>query len=378
MSDMEVAPDPIVRTALQRLPIPPHTDAFWSQLNDLLDVESASTGLALANGRVDDHAPQAVSEAPAASADAPRVVASEPDPALALVPKALRRTSNGVLLAVAAAAAVVVTLAGTTLLDERDGTQSGTSGEEVQAFQADNTLVDDTEPGDVAAVALSAETEAASSDAVLEWVGAVSDGDGTGAWEAMGPISQAHFGSQDAFEAEMSSLAEGYGAWSAAEPDDVLVTPVLSSDEGTTAVVTLIGMLDLDGALERRTDAFPVRLVDGDVVIEPFASAGALEIVVPEARPAGGAPESVTAGEELVVVVPSDAEAPILRLDDGDAVVCGQAEGSELTDLDGSPGQRCSYLPPEGMEEGEHTLTMAFVGPDGSSITAESMLFDAA
>ena len=30
------------------------------------------------------------------------------------------------------------------------------------------------------------------------------------------------------------------------------------------------------------------------------------------------------------------------------------------------------------MAEGEHTLTMAFVGPDGASITAESMLFDAA
>jgi hypothetical protein len=377
MSETEVAPDPVVRTALQRLPIPPHTDAFWSQLNGLLDAEGASD-FALSDGGADDHAPPTVSAARAALADAPLIVASEPDPALALVPRALRRTSNGVLLAVAAAAAVVVTLAGTTLLDERDGTQSGTSGEEVQAFQADSTLVDDTEPDDVTAVALSAESEALSSEAVLEWVVAVGGGDETGAWEAMGPMSQAHFGSQDAFAAEMSSLAEGYGAWSAAEPDEVLVTPVLSSGEGTTAVVTLIGMLDLEGALERRADAFPVRLVDGDAVIEPFASAGALEIVVPETLPAGSAPEPVTAGEELVVVVPGDAGPPILRLDDGDAVVCGQAEGSELTDLEGSPGQRCSYLPPEGMAEGEHTLTMAFVGSDGSSITAECMLFDAA
>jgi len=177
----------------------------------------------------------------------------------------------------------------------------------------------------------------------------------------------------------MSSLAEGYGAWSAAEPDDVLVTPVLSNDEGTTAVVTLIGMLDIEGARERRANAFPVRLVDGEAVIEPFASAGALEIVVPEVVTEGRVPEPVSSGDELVVVVPSDAEAPILRLDDGEAVVCGQGEGTELADLEGSPGQRCSYLPPEGnMAAGEHTLTMAFVGPDGGSITAESMLFDAA
>jgi hypothetical protein len=53
-------------------------------------------------------------------------------------------------------------------------------------------------------------------------------------------------------------------------------------------------------------------------------------------------------------------------------------EGSELTDLEGLDGQRCSYLPPEGLAAGEHTLTMAFVGSDGTSISAGSILFDAA
>jgi hypothetical protein len=284
-----------------------------------------------------------------------------------------------VLLAVAAAAAVVVTLAGTTLLDEHDSAQPVPADEQAQAFQASNTpAAGDVQPDDATPSAMSAESEAASSEAVLEWVDDLGTGDASGAWKAMGPASQAHFGSQDAFEAEMSSLSEGYGAWSSAEPEDVLVTPVLSSEEGTTAVVSLIEMLDQEGTGERRAVAFPVRLVDGEAVIEPFASAGVLEPVVPVAVPAGSVPEPVGSEEELVVVVPSDAKAPILRLDDDEAVVCGQAEGTELTDLEGSPGQRCSYLPPQGMEPGAHTLTAAFVGPDGASITAESMLFDAA
>jgi hypothetical protein len=375
MSDMEVVPDPIVRTALQRLPIPAHEEGFWARLNALLDAEGASIELGVVAGTTDDRPQEPVAPAPAAATATSPSPEPDLDPALALVPKALRRTSNGVLLAVAAAAAVVVALASTTLLDERDGTTSA-SDEEAQTFQA-STLVDDAPLDGASPAALSTESEAASSDAVLEWVDDVGAGDTSGAWEAMGPVSQAHFGSQDAFEAEMSSLAEGYGAWSASEPDEVLVTPVLATDEGTTAVVTLVGTVELEGTRERRADAFPVRLVDGEAVIEPFASAGALEIVVPEPSPEG-MPLSVDAGDELVVVVPSDADAPVLRLDHGEALVCGEAEGTELTDLEGSPGQRCSYLPPEGIAEGEHTLTMAFVGPDGASITAESMLLDAA
>ena len=42
------------------------------------------------------------------------------------------------------------------------------------------------------------------------------------------------------------------------------------------------------------------------------------------------------------------------------------------------PVQRCSYLPPDGIAAGEHTLTVAFVGADGTSITADALLFQAA
>jgi hypothetical protein len=268
-------------------------------------------------------------------------------------------------------------VAGTTLLEQRSGTDPITSDELAQSTAAVDTTAG-SQPDDETPSVMSEAGTQESSEAVLAWVDDLGTGDGTAAWQAMGSASQAHFGSQEDFEAEMSSLAEGYGAWSEAEPEDVLVTPVLANADVTVAVVTLVGMVDQEGTEQRRADAFPVRIVDGDAVLEPFAFAGAIEVVVPAAAPEGGTPTPVGDDEELVVVVPSDVEAPILRVDDGEAVVCGEGEGSELTALEGTDGQRCSYLPPEDLAAGEHTLTMAFVGSDGTSISAGSVLFDAA
>ncbi len=376
-SDIELEPDLIVRTALQRLPIPSHADGFWTRLEGALDAEQAAS----APARPDERTVLVAlpDDAPGAAADtSPAAPELDGDPALALVPRSMRRTSNGVLVAVAAATVLVVALASTSLLEEGDGTKDGGSGGTAQASVALDALVSESQPASVTPSTMSSDGAAASSDAVLAWVDDIGTGDGPSAWKAMGPASQAHFGTQEAFEAEMTSIADDYGAWSDAAPDDVLVTPVLASDEGTLAVVTLVGIVAQAGTTERRADAFPVRLVDGEAILEPFALAGELEVVVPEPMSADGVRPPVGAGEELVIVVPTDAKAPVLRLDDGDAVVCGQAEGTELTNLDGSPGQRCSYLPPEGIEPGEHTFTMAFLGSDGDSISAESLLFDAA
>jgi hypothetical protein len=366
VSDMDVEPDPIIRTALQRLPIPAHSDEFWSRLAGSIDAE----GALLTDGRkVLVEAPEAVP-----GDGRPAATVGEPDPALALVPKALRRTSNGVLLAVAAAAAVVVTLAGTALIEDRTGSNEIASDDITESAATLQDKVEDDAP-----VTLSEDGVDASSEAVMDWVEDLDAGDGAGAWQALGTASQAHFGTQEAFESEMTALAEGYADWTEATPEEVLVTPVHTDDDGTIAVVTLVGTIVTEGAAERRTDAFPVRVVDGEAVVEPFALAGAIEHVVPEVpveEDAASAP--VESGEALVVVVPAGAEAPILRLDEDEAVVCGHAEGSELTDLEGTSGQRCSYLPPDGMTSGEHTLTTVVLGSDGESISAESTLFEAA
>lgn len=375
MSELEVTPDPVVRTALQRLPVPPHEEGFWTRLDEALLDAGASPGPARYDDRKLVVVPEVAAGAPATEGPPPS--ASEgPDPALALVPPALRRTSNGILLAVAAAAAAVVLLAGVTLMDDRDGSEPASSDE--LAGPTISSLVDDAQTqGDVPAP-MSAASEDASTDAVLAWVDDVGAGETASAWDAMGPTSQAHFASQAQFESELSSIAPAYRAWAASEPEDVIVTTVETSDDETLAVVTLVGIVDEDAGPHRLAEAFPVRLVADHVVLEPFALAGSLEVVVPATDPVEGDAEPVPSGEELVIVVPTGVAAPLLRLDEGETVVCGASEGTELTVLEGSPGQRCAYLPPDGMAAGEHTLTMAFMGSDGDSISAESVLFEAA
>ncbi len=370
MTDQEIPDDAIVRTALQLLPVPAHGDAFWADLERAIDAEAAPAPAAAADARR-----PVVVAAPVVATD-PQVVDLEQDPLAPLVPPAFRRRSNAVLLAVAAAAVVVVSLAGNALLQEREGTDVATDDTTTEALDA---LVDDAQDDDASPPAtLSADGEDASMEAVLAWVADLGAGDSGSAWQAMGQGSKEHFGSQSAFEGEMSALAEGYGAWSAATPDDVLVTPLEERDGGTLAIVTLIGTIEPEGKRERRADAFPVWIADGQVHLEPFALAGALEFVVPEALPGGGTPAPIGTTDELVIVVPADAEAPVIRLDDGAAMVCGEAEGTELTTLEGVSGQRCAYLPEGGLAPGTHTLTAAFLTADGHSVTAESLLFDAA
>ena len=172
----------------------------------------------------------------------------------------------------------------------------------------------------------------------------------------------------------MTDLAEGYGAWSAAEPDEVLVTPVAAGDDGTIAVVTLVGTVEQEGTAQARADAFPVRIVDGDVVLEPFASAGELEVVVPE--PASDDGRRLGAGRHRRGARVRAARATSRRPCSGSTAAtpwsAARPTGTELGDLDQSAGQRCAYLPEGGFAAGDHTVTIAFLGPDGDSITAES------
>ena len=142
--------------------------------------------------------------------------------------------------------------------------------------------------------------------------------------------------------------------------------------------MTLVGTINQEGSPQHRADAFPVRVVDGVARLEPFAFAGELEIVVPEPVPHGGTRPIVQSDDELVVVVPRGVDAPMIRLDDGQTLVCGEAEGTELTELETAPGQRCSYRPDSGIDAGDHVFTVAFLSPDGTGISAESVLFEAA
>lgn len=381
MTGRAVEDDPFVRTALQLLPVPAHEDDFWARLGTALDAEPAPTRSA--------SAPVAVAPAPtrteAADVDTPtapdpalRVVELEPARPLGLVPPGVRRRSNVVLSAVAVAAAVVVVVAGTSLVRERSLDPAPTDDAAAPAETTADPAI--TATSTTTSVTTLADPRGGDlpTEAVLTWLGALGTGDLDAAWDAMGPASQAHWGSQSAFEAEGSGLAEGYGAWSAAEPDAVHVTSLTASGDGEVVVVTLVGTVQQEGSANHRADAFPVRVVGGEAHIEPFAFAGELEIVVPEGVPDGGERPVVHSDDALVVVVPRGVEDPVIRLDDGPVLTCGEAEGTELTELEDTPGQRCEYRPDGGIDPGDRVLTVAFLSADGTGISAQSVLFEAA
>lgn len=370
MSEHVVDPDPIVQTALELLPVPGHRDDFWARLTEAIDAEDP-TGVPAPSDR-----PAAIATA---AVDGPLGAAPllERHPSSALVPVALRRPSNVALLAVAALAAVVVGLAGGSLLRGRDGTGRLTSGDGSPGAELE-ALVDGAQGGASVLEPVARADATSARDAVQAWLGAVREGDSTLAWAAMGPASKAHFGSQAAFAEEMPAMADGMGSWANARPDQVLVTPVTADDEGTLVVVTLVGTVARDGEPTPRADAFPVRLTDGQARLEPYASAGPIELVVPEAIRGDHADEPVGTSEDLVVVLPSGVDAPVVRIDDGDTLICGDADGTELIPLAEVPGQRCSYLPDGGLTSGSHVLTVAFRGAEGASWSVASVRFDVA
>lgn len=385
MTDEEIPSDGIVRTALQLLPVPQHGPSFWAELDDAI---AATTTEAADDGQPARSRPLAAPVAAAALADPvptrdpstdSYAVVSGPRPAAgstALVPPALRRGSNAVLAAMAVAAAVVVVVAAGNLVSDRRST------EEVANTQADaaaelDALIDGQQTEGVL-VSMSADDEGRATEAVLAWLAAVTAGDADTAWAALGEASRSDYGSASAFEADLAAVAAAHGPWSEVDPDQVLITPLSLDDGELVAVVTFVGEVEGVDGLERRADAFPVRVVDGEVILEAFAAAGVLELVVPEG-PAERVDRPVVAGDgELVLVVPDGAAAPVLRLDDGDTVVCGEAAGTELIPMAELPGRRCSWTPDGGIPAGDHTLTVAFLAVDGSGISADSVLFAAA
>lgn len=376
MTDDEIPSDGIVRTALQLLPVPPHSAGFWAQLDDAIAAESAGAGeLAPQRARPLAAAPAGATIDP--STDSYAVVsASPPAASTALVPPALRRGSNAVLAAMAVAAAVVVVVATGSLMSDRRGTEEVAEAEADAAAEIESLLDDQQSEGVL--VSMSADDQDRATEAVLAWLAAVGAGDADTAWSALGEASRSEYGSASAFAADLAAVAAAHGPWDEVEPDEVLITPLSGDGGDLVAVVTFVGEVEGADGLERRADAFPVRVVDGEVLLEAFAAAGTLELVVPEGIDDQADRPIVGDDDELVLVVPEGAAPPVLRLDDGDTVVCGEAAGTELIPMAELPGRRCSWTPEGGIPAGDHTLTVAFLAGDGSGISAESVLFAAA
>lgn len=363
IDDAPIEPDPIVQTALQLLPVPDHGPSFWTRLEAELARERPSeppVEPALAAGPR-----RGAPTAPAGSHAVPSLGRPAPAAPTSLVPPALRRRSNVVLVAVAVVAALVVTVAGATLVRERS--LAGVDTASPDAPPSSSTTTERDPAGD-----------GAPERAVLAWVAALGAGDMAAAWAALGPASQAHFGSRSAFDQERSALTEGYGAWAASTPDRTIVTPVPSGGEAVLVVVTLVGTARQEGSSERRATAIPVRLADGIAAVEPFAFAGEADIAVPGPSAASGELPVVRADDELVVTVPRGVDAPTIRIDGGEPVVCGGDTDTTLSEPSDAPGQRCTYRPSGGLKVGRRVLTVAFASADGAAVTARSVLFEVA
>lgn len=361
-----VGPDPIVSTALKLLPVPEHEDGFWSRFGSALDAEPEHRGHASGQDRPEGGPGPSTAEVPVLE-----LVSTDH---LALVPRAVRRRSNVALSAVAVAAAIVVVVAAASLVRSRTGDDGATE----TAGETETTEgADDGGSTDTTLSTLTAPEGEPAATAVVEWVTALSEGDMDTAWSALSETARSDWGDKATFAAERTSFAEGYSAWAHTEPQQILVSNLTSSGDGEIVVVTLVGMVEQEGVSNLRADAFPVRIVDGEATLDldPFSSE--LEFVVPEPMSDGGTRPTVTDGS-LVIVVPEDAAAPAVRLDSGDVFVCGQAGGTELTPLDGGYGQRCEFTPPAGLEPGFHVFTAAYLSSDGTDVTAQSVVFEAA
>lgn len=378
MSGERPEPDVVVETALRLLPVPDHEPGFWARLGTALDVEpdrSAARTSATALRSPGEEGRSGPGEEPGRArpvgpgdpdaAPAP-VVQLQPTPVVGVVPPAMHRRSNVVLSALAVAAAVAVVVAGASLVRSR--TDDGGPNEET----ASNEVADGTP--DAAGEVFAAPADEPAAAVVVDWINAVAAGEAEDAWALLGPRSQADWGSFDAFAAERTRLAEGYGAWRVADPE-VIVTALGGEGEEQLVVVMLVGAVPQEGTTRMRADAFPVRLAGDRGVLELYDSAGVMEVVVPDDVGADGSLPVLDPAEEIVLVVPGDVSAPVLRLGDGPVLVCGEAPGTELTPLGGTSGQRCGYAPAEGLPPGDHVLLAAFTSVDGRSVTAHAAAF---
>lgn len=372
--DQEIQPDPVVETALRLLPVPDHGEAFWDRFAQALAAEPAhgEPDEEDEHRRNDASTRRRVEDARAPDTAGVPVLELVSTDHLHLVPSAVRRRSNAVLSAVAVAAAVVVVVAATSLVRSRGGDTADVADDQQATEQTEQT-----DPTETTLATLTAPDDDSPHTAVVfSWINALAEGDMDAAWEVLSPAAQAGWGDKAAFEAERTAFAEGYAAWAHTKPQQVLVTPVVSAANEDISIVTLVGMVEQEGVKNMRADAFPVRITGDKAELHLSPVSAGIEFVSPDTLSNGAYPK--VTDDSLVVVVPAEASAPILRLDEGDLLFCGDSPDTELTELSDGYGQRCELQPKDGLPDGVHVLTAAYMSDDGSGVTAQSVVFEAA
>jgi hypothetical protein len=132
----------------------------------------------------------------------------------------------------------------------------------------------------------------------MDWVKALSLGDAEAAWSFMSARTHAHYDNDiENFKGDMSAFSEGFGAWYAEFPPETTFRVLVSSGDGIAGIVEIHGPVQKEGNDELGHDAVPVRIVDGEVFVEPFSSTVELSPREPnlhESYPAGKIPALFT------------------------------------------------------------------------------------
>jgi hypothetical protein len=132
---------------------------------------------------------------------------------------------------------------------------------------------------------------------VKKWLGHLEEGRSRKAWQLMTPESRHQIGGYDAFKAEASAWAEGWGAWAKAGGRDFEIRVIAPMDDDAASVVTMTGRVSHDGPPERSAAALPVRTNSGVTKVDPVHGPARVRAV----RPRSGATISVRPRFEAIV-----------------------------------------------------------------------------
>ena len=117
-----------------------------------------------------------------------------------------------------------------------------------------------------------APNERAAVSAVSAWIDALANGDTDASWALVAPASQEVIGGRNGYDAIVSGLAEGFGAWTSATDPNGEESPWVFVNEvdDQILVVTLAGTVTQEGVTAVRATSIPVVVLGDTVAVQPF------------------------------------------------------------------------------------------------------------
>jgi hypothetical protein len=200
--------------------------------------------------------------------------------------------------------------------------------------------------------------------AVLAFLDALGNGDFAGAAARIGLQSEARITEAGRpVEDVLREAQEGYGAWVSA---DDRTTRIVELRPGQ-AVVVVSGTIAVEGTVEQRDDAFPVRHAESaDAwLVEPWAyeqQAGRPMLVTP--APARGEPQPVERIDRV------EAETP------GEGIAWLSIDGGVPREATVGPDHTATWRLFEPLRAGRHTLMVAFENETSFAASASSYVVE--